>query len=46
MSAKLAALLRKQDAQTADSTWQSIGTLLDRSTSDERALHIANIGNH
>ncbi len=42
--AKLKTLLRKQDARTVEATWRSVGTLLDRFTSEECQRYLANAG--
>ncbi len=42
--AKLKTLLRKQDARTAEATWRSVGTVLERFTPGECHRYIENAG--
>ena len=42
--AKLKTLLRKADERTVETTWQRIGTLLDRFTPDECANYLTHAG--
>ena len=42
--AKLKTLLRKADARTIDTTWQTVGTLIDRFTPNECANYFGNAG--